>query len=441
MEPGSHLPPVHPHAQRPRVTAAACLLLAVTPATIANRDTFQYLRGVGFPASPQNQSYPDACFVLDSSVYAHSTPTLSDLRLVASPNGSPAEIPYAITVSGLATAESEPARILNLTHPTANRIGFDLQMPQRPYSALAIALGNHDFVASAKLSGISAPSAKQSTYLGSFPLYDLTAHDLGRDTTLQFAESTYPYLHIDLELTPLASAAAPELTAATVPPTRQAQTLYTTVAETKTISQQSGASIATLPLPAHIPVERVALELDPSESANFSRTVTVSAQAPQTPQETLPGEISRVRLTLAGRNLRHQSLAIPAVLGANARRAATVSVAIQNGAAPPLKIRSIRLEMRQRKLCYPVPPNSGVFLFYGDATLPAPAYSFANTFNPANPTLPANLSSERLNPHFHPIQPPRPHRLFPPFAWTAVLALLGLLAYHRRTLNSKTPNS
>jgi hypothetical protein len=450
MEDAPPLHPIHPaggtdakrlrdparnlHTRLRSLALSATVLVAVPTAQVPN--SFRYIRAVDFPASAQNQSYPGACFLLDSSVYAHSTPTLSDLRLFGSPNGSSAEIPYAITVSGLATAESEPARILNRTHPAANRLGFDLQMPQRPYSAVALTLGDRDFVASAKLSGISAPSAKQSTYLGTLTLYDLTERNLGRDTTLQFAESTFPYLHIDLEFTPLASPSAPELTAATVPPTRQAQTLYTTVAETQTISQQPGASIATLALPAHVPVERIAIELDPSEASNFSRSVTVSAQAPNIPEETVTGEISRVRLTLAGRDLRHQSLAVPAVLGANARQPASVTVTIQNGTAPPLKIHSIRLEMRQRKLCYPVSASSGVSLVYGDPVLPAPTYPFATTFNPAAPTRPANLSLERLNPRFRPTPPPAPRRLFPAFAWTAVLASLALIAYRRRTPNS-----
>ena len=43
---------------------------------------------------------------------------------------------------------------------------------------------------------------------------------------------------------------------------------------------------------------------------------------------------------------------MPAILGSNMQGAATVEVAVDNGDDTPLPITAIRLEMRQRKICF-----------------------------------------------------------------------------------------
>ena len=64
---------------------------------------------------------------------------------------------------------------------------------------------------------------------------------------------------------------------AKVPPSREAQTIYTTVAETATIATKGRETVATFVVPAQIPVERVSFVLAPGFTGNFSRVVKVSA--------------------------------------------------------------------------------------------------------------------------------------------------------------------
>ncbi len=428
-----------------RVLCAKCLpftLLCTTLPAQTSRSAFRYTRQVSIPA--QLSAAANACAVLDAAVYAHTTPTLSDLRLF-SPSGD--EIPYAITLSGTASTEADPAKILNPIAKDPRHLTFDLQMPARPYSALDLTLAAHDFVVSARLTGLASLPAKNldkpGTYLGTFTLYDLTAQALGRDTTLQFAESTYPYLRVELQFTPSPGTHPPQLspetvTAAAVPPTRQAQTLYTTVAQTTAIESKPGQSLATLALLAHVPAERVTVDLAPnpapSSATNFSRAIQLSAQTldPGAPVETVAGHIARLVLTVAGHAIHSESLSIPAILGANAREPATVTVSIANGLAPPLPIRSIRLEMRQRKLCFPVPAAQSATLAYGAPLRTAPTYTFPGLFHPADPTRTATLSPELPNPQFHPAPPPeRPRLPLRALLAIALLALVSALALRR----------
>ncbi len=62
----------------------------------------------------------------------------------------------------------------------------------------------------------------------------------------------------------------------TVPPSREAQSLYTTAATTTAIAQRGRQSVASFSLPERIPVERISFDLAPAFKANFSRDVRVT---------------------------------------------------------------------------------------------------------------------------------------------------------------------
>jgi len=369
---------------------------------------------------------PNTCLILDPSVYAHAAPTLADLRILDQTHH---EIPYAITLSGPSSPESIPATILNQTLRTPTRLTLDLQTPPLPYSALDLTFNAQNFFATAKLTGLRTLTDPQPIYLGTFTLFDLTAQHLGQNTHLEFAESTFPYLHLDLQLTPIAAnLQALAVTSAIIPPTRQSQTLYTPLLTAQTFTQTPTETVATFQLPAHVPVERITFTLAPSETQNFSRNVTITAQstASNTPPETLTGTISHVQTTLLGHKIASDSLAIPAILGSNARDAATVTVTIQNDTAPPLKIRAITLEMRQRKLCFPTP--TAAIITYGNRTLTAPTYPFATTFNPATPTRRATLGPETQPLLPDAILPQEPSLTNPPLRLTLALLATVLAA-------------
>ena len=163
------------------------------------------------------------------------------------------ELPYAITLSEAASEETEAARVLNLGASGA-RIVFDLEMPERAYTGVTLDLDPevHDFIATATVSGSDALGGK-ATALGSFTLFDLASQGLSRDTTIPLQESTFRYLHIELNF-----AYAPGVEAdhwpfsptivlgASVPPSREAQSVYTTVAETASIATKGRESVATI---------------------------------------------------------------------------------------------------------------------------------------------------------------------------------------------------
>ena len=324
-----------------------------------------------------------ACAVLDAGIFPHAAPSLTDLRIFpvqdqASGAAAPHEVPRAITLSEAVTVETQQAHVLNLglASGASNRIVFDLEMPDRAYTGVTLDLDPevHDFLMTAAVSGSEALTGGKATALGSFTLFDLSSQHLSRDTTLPLEESTFRYLHVVLSISsapgvePAAAARfVPAMVrGAEVPPSREAQILYSTVAETSSVTTVGRESRATFEIPVRVPVERVSVVLAPGFKGNFNRDVRVTAVADADPKstveddrrplpETMSGSILRVHATEAGREIRSEQLGISAILGANLQRAAKVEVVIQNGDDQPLPIASVRLEMRQRELCFEAP--------------------------------------------------------------------------------------
>jgi hypothetical protein len=418
------------------------------------------------PATPQFMKYEralsagagagQACAVLDAQVFPHAEPSLADLRIFPTQGGTGREVPYAITLSEAVTEETEPARVLNLGSSGAGRIAFDLEMPDRAYTGVTLDLDPeiHDFLATAVVTGLDSLGGKaKSTALGTFTLFDLASQHLSRDTTLPLQESTFHYLHLVLNVSAAPGGTAPAggfvptmVRGAQVPPSREAQILYTAVAETASVATVGRESRASFVVPVRVPVERVSFQLAPGFKANFSRDVRVTAtiepgakpvdgdgRAPL--PEVLTGNILRVHATETGREIRVEQLGIPAILGSNLQQPAKIEVAIENGDDEPLPIAAVRLEMRQRKLCFDVPASggAGLELFYGDSRLAAPVYDYARLFSASSDALAVSLGPETLNPGYRPR--PEEERPFterhPEVLWVAlivVICVLGMVA-------------
>jgi Protein of unknown function (DUF3999) len=392
----------------------------------------RYQRDVTQFASP-------ACAILDPQIFPHAAPSLKDLRLYQDSR----EVPYAITLSEPQQPDSDTAQIRNLGL-RGHSIVFDVEMPNRPYTDVTLNLAGQDFIATATVSGTHDPNYSNQTSLGEFTLFDLTTQHLSRSTTLHLQETSLPYLHIELAVsaapgTHLFTPSPQMVLGVTVPPSREAQSLYTTAAETATIAQRGHQSIATFTLPERIPIERISVDIPSTFKANFSRDVRISDHPSGTPDnsaaasETLAGTIFRVHLTESGREIRQQQLSVPATLGSNMQSAAAVEIAIDNGNDTPLPIADVRLEMRQRKLCFDAPPATKpaqpLTLFYGDPALTAPRYDYARLFSPSREIHTAQLSTEQLNPAYRdrpdqrPLTERRPHLL-----WIVLLAVICILA-------------
>jgi hypothetical protein len=185
-------------------------------------------------------------------------------------------------------------------------------------------------------------------------------------------------------------------------------------------------------LPERVPIERVSFVVAPDFKANFSRDVRISdrpAGTPKSAAETMVGTIFRVRLTQAGREVHQQQLSVLAILGANLQGPADVEVSLDNGDDAPLPITAVRLEMRQRKLCFSAPTAQPITLFYGDAALTAPQYDYARLFSSAAHANTAQLGPEQLNPTYRPRPDTRPlTERYPDLLWIALLAVICILA-------------
>ena len=436
--------------------AAAFLLLLLWQAAapneppVATSEHLQYERVISVPAGAGQ-----ACAVLDAQIFPHAAPSLIDLRIFPSQEVAPREVPYAITMSETVTEETQSAQVLNLgtRSGAGTNIVFDLEMPDRPYTEVALDLAGSDFLAIATVSGMDSLGGGKSTALGVFTLFDLSSQRLSRDTTLPLEESTFRYLHVVLSVSPApgtssgATRFVPTMVqGAQVPPSREAQTVYTTVA---TVSAPTVGALATarktrfdIALPLRVPVERVSFDLPSTYTGNFSRDVKINASPDASAQpasgimaepliESMTGTILRVHSTQAGHKINEQVLSVPATLGANLQNSAHIWIEIENGDDQPLPVAAVRLEMRQRKLCFDAPAdsNAGLKLYYGDPTLLAPVYDYDRLFVPANKPLIAQLGPEQLNADFH--APPAEIRPFterhPEVLWIALLAVICVL--------------
>jgi hypothetical protein len=321
-------------------------------------------------------------------------------------------------------------------------IVFDLQMPARPYTEVELNLAGKDYLATATVSGTRDPRAASSTRLGEFTLFDLSSQHLAHNTTLPLQESNFPYLHIELTASPAPEnrdfAATPQMVlGATVPPSREAQTIYTTAIDTNTLTQRDHKTIAAFVLPERLPIERISFALAPGFKSNFSRDVQISDRPAGTPPaagENIAGTIFRVRLTQAGREIREQQLSILATIGSNLQSAAIVEVSVADGNDTPLPIAGVRLEMRERKLCFDAPTAEPLTLYYGDPTLTAPQYDYARLFSAVGSMSTAELGPEQKNPIYRARPDARPiTERHPELLWIALLAVicsLGVVAVH-----------
>ncbi len=422
------------------ITAAALLLQAGTfpsistaPAPVAEPQHLRYVRSLTLPRNASGV----ACTILDASVYAHAaSPSADDLRVFrSSPHTSPQEVPFVVSYSEAQPSDAQTATVRNLQLHNGN-LDFDLNMPARPYTQVDLQLAAQNFIATATVTGSSANSGPAKP-LGVFTLFDLTQQHLARSTSLALQESTFPRLHISLHLRTLAGSPFTPLTAsivqgATVPASREAQTLYTVVANTSTITQHGTTSIARFNVPAHVPIERVNFVLNPADKSDFLRNVSVIAQTlnnqPDQPQEVVTGQIWRVTRPSDAATLHAEKLTLPAVIASNLHDPATIQVEVHNDSQSPLSIHAVQLEMRQRTLCFNASAGVAYTLRYGDNTLRASVYDVSGLDSiPAHPIM-ATLGLEELNPgyiqrHIASTYDERNPDLF----WIALLAVIAVL--------------
>ncbi len=354
-----------------------------------------------------------ACVVLDGAVFAHTASMgAGDIRIYGLNAQREFEVPFAMTESGPATVETQTAAPGNIAVRNGELV-FDLAMPGGYYTDVDLDLNAKNFIGAAQVAGVDPQG--RATPLGTFAVFDLSAQGLARSTVLSLPDSGYPMLHVALRLTnpegqPM-SVTPSTIAGATVPPSREGQTLYTTIASTSAIEQQGHWSTATMTVPAHVPVERARFVLSQQFHADFLRDATVAASPMETGLEALgaaegvSGHIFHVThdaIVGVVPAIDSQAMTISTVIGANLRAPATVTASVDNGASSPLPIARVDLQMRERRLCFEARPDTSYTLRYGDAELSGPSYGYARHFvASAEPTI-AALGPEEKNPNYVP---------------------------------------
>jgi hypothetical protein len=369
----------------------------------------RYQREVVFSSLAAGQ----ACVVLDGTVFAHAASTgAGDVRIYGLDANREFEVPFAMTESGAAALETQTATAGNIAVRDGELV-FDLAMPGGDYTQVDLELNAKNFVGAAQVAGVDPQG--HATPLGTFAVFDLSAQRLARSTVLSLSDSSYPVLHVALRMMNTAgqpmTVTPSTIVGATVPPGREEQTLYTTVASTDAIEQQGHWSIATMTVAAHVPVERAQFILNPQFRADFLRDATVAALPMQTGLDALgaaegvSGHIFQVTHdAVAGvvPAIDSRAMSISTVIGANLRAPAKVTASVDNAASFPLPIVRVDLQMRERRLCFEARPGTSYTLRYGDAELSAPSYGYARRFvASAKPTI-AALGPEEKNPKYVP---------------------------------------
>jgi hypothetical protein len=410
------------------------------PTPTAEPQHLRYDRSLALPAGASGV----ACAVLDATVYAHAANwSGGDLRIFSvSGSKKQEEIPLAVSYSSAQPTDAVTATVQNLSLRNGN-IVFDLAMPQRAYTIVDLHLAAQNFIATADVLGSNGKGGTAKS-LGTFVLFDLAKDHLARSTSLALQESSFTKLHITLHLRGTDGGRFADLSAAivegaTVPASREAQTLYTTVAATKEIAQKGASTVGLVDVPAHVPIERVSFILDPKYTLNFLRGVSVAAgrdaQTLMHPQEVIDGEIWRVTREedASGDLAVHAAkLSLVAVIASNLREAATVKVEVKNGSEQPLPIKAIQLEMRQRTICFDAMAGSTYTLRYGDDALHAAVYDLRGLAKmPAKPLV-ATLGPEALNRYYVERSDARTHGEHNPGFYRitlwAVIAAIGAVA-------------
>ncbi len=181
-----------------QILLVALLLWQAKPGAEPASADPQYLR---YERSLAAAGSGQSCAVIDPQIFPHAAASLKDLRLYQGGR----EVPYAITLSEPQQPDSDTGQVRNLGMRGRN-IVFDVEMPNRPYTEITLDLAGQDFLATATVSGTRDPNYSNQTRLGEFTLFDLTSQHLSRNTTIHLQETSLPYLHIELSVSPAAGA-------------------------------------------------------------------------------------------------------------------------------------------------------------------------------------------------------------------------------------------
>jgi hypothetical protein len=377
---------------------------------------FTNLRDVHI-SQPDRQNF----FIVDEELWNHSRPDLADLRLYDA--GTPVQ--YSLSEQRAGTsAEEADAKILNLGS-VAGHTEFDLDVQGiAEYDRIRLRIDAHDFVATATVSGGSAPGKATEVQLTPSTLYDFSKEQLGSNFELKLPPSSFRYLHIRLSV----GIRPEQVKSAGIFNLRERQASWTKVGSCSSPQTNGRLTVVSCTLPPKVPLSRISFQI-PAENLNFRRIVTV-----EDPNAVVSsGEVSRVRVNRAGTLVTNEDLAVN-VSGNYGQ----LTIHIDNGDNPPLPITVAQPLTLERRVYFEPNHRSTLQLYYGDALLPAPIYDYARFFHVDPSAAQAGLGPGAHNDQFAGRPDERPwserHTII---LWSAmVLAVLVLAVLAVRGLRS-----
>src|ERR1700732_1040787 len=351
--------------------------------------------------------------VVDETFWHHARPDLNDLRMYAAET----EIPYKTTVEtgGSETQQKQfrvlqPASIGGKTQFLLDLSGVD------EYDRIHLTLATKNFVAHARVEGQDDPHGNKWAVLGTTTLYDLSDEKLGSNSTLQIPLSAFKFLKVTVD-----SAVKPsDVKNGTAGATRAQKAVWRDVTATSRLEQHGKETVITFDVPANTPVERLTLDIDPTQS-NFCRQIQIRGSKDE---PYASDQISRIHMLRNGQKVDVERTSIE--LCGNCQR--TLKAVIQNGDDPPLKITGAHLQQWERRIYFDSDAGERPWVYYGDEKLAAPEYDYAKLFQKDAHVEPVALDPETNNAAYTPRADDRPWSdQHPALLWAAILAAVLIL--------------
>lgn len=397
------------------MVAGLSLLAVLAGALPANPKYFTHVSDITI-----TNSAPQQYVSVGSDIWLASKNSLGDLRLF-DPQGN--EIPYTIVVRfGGSRRGYTPATILNLGSE-GRQTAFLVASPVAEYNRVKIEIRkkDKDFVTKVSVQGADTNSARRWRILGDYTLYDFSREDLGTNFELKLPLTRFQYLRMKV-----ASGIVPkdvlEVAIANVQE-EKANWLETQV--NSTMASQGRTTVVTWEQDAKIPLENVHFQMQPGDSENFRRPVTLYDDKKKL---LASGEIARVHLVRQGRRIDTENLDLPVRI----KNQSKFQLVIENGDDQPVKISAVRPQFAERRVYFDSRGHTALKLYVGDEKLSSPTYDYAKLFAEEEVSTMAQLKPASANPDFTQRPDPRPWSdRHPSLLWIAMIAavaVLGLLA-------------
>jgi hypothetical protein len=331
--------------------------------------------------SPKEQNY----VVVDSDIWQHARPDLSDLRLY----DAQSQVPYVLVrQSGGSTTQEGQAKLLNLG-AVGGHTEFDLETTGfKEYDRVRLQLDTKNFINSVQTEGRHGLNDRSGPKLGNSTLYDFTKEGLGSNFVLRFPAASFPYLHVRLS-----PGIRPEdVKAAYLSSFSETKAAWSNAGQCTPTVGQARQSAYRCSLLAGMPVERVIFAV-PAGTVNFNRTVVLSDQ---NGNEFQRGAIGRVRMNRGGQQVISEDL----TLDIYPQTAKQINVVVENGDDPPLPIEKLQPLSVERRIYFDPKGKTSLQLYYGDPKLDAPSYDYTKFFQQAADVALAQIGPAQENAQF-----------------------------------------